>query len=112
MNLAKQNSIVVFAYCFKKLIFFWFSGCLIFYVLLYVFMDIDIWAALHVLHFDYTVAAAAIKKQEEIAVFIQRIEALKTELEIEQQQGASLRQKLEVATKVEQEKIKLQIEVR
>jgi hypothetical protein len=55
---------------------------------------------------------AAIKKQEEIAVFVQRIEALKTELEIEQQQGASLRQKLEVATRVEQEKIKLQIEVR
>ncbi|PNF26593.1 hypothetical protein B7P43_G11349 [Cryptotermes secundus] len=55
--------------------------------------------------------AAAIKKQEEIAVFMQRIEALKTELEIEQQQGASLRQKLEVATKVEQEKIKLQIEL-
>lgn len=75
-------------------------------------MDIDIGAALHVLHCDYTVTVAAIKKQEEIAVFVQRIEALKTELEIEQQQGASLRQKLEVATKVEQEKIKLQIEVR
>lgn len=55
---------------------------------------------------------AAIKKQEEMSVFVQRIEALKTELEIEQQQGASLRQKLETATKVEQEKIKLQIEVR
>jgi len=55
---------------------------------------------------------AATKKQEEIALFVQRIESLKTELEIEQQQGASLRQKLEVATQVEQEKIKLQKEVR
>jgi hypothetical protein len=72
----------------------------------------DIGAALNFLHCDYTVTVAAIKKQEEISVFVQRIEALKTELEIEQQQGASLRQKLEAATKVEQEKIKLQIEVR
>lgn len=55
---------------------------------------------------------AAIKKQEEIAVFVQRIESLKTELEIEQQQGVALRQKLEEATKVEQEKIKLQKEVK
>jgi hypothetical protein len=75
-------------------------------------MDMDIGAALHILRCDYSVTVAAIKKQEEVAVFVQRIEALKTELEIEQQQGASLRQKLEVATKVEQEKIKLQIEVR
>jgi len=61
---------------------------------------------------DYTFTVAATKKQEEIALFVQRIESLKTELEIEQQQGASLRQKLEVATQVEQEKIKLQKEVR
>jgi hypothetical protein len=54
----------------------------------------------------------AIKKQEEITVFVQRIESLKAELEIEQQQGASLRQKLEEATKVEQEKNKLQKEVK
>jgi hypothetical protein len=67
---------------------------------------------MHFLHYIYTVTVAAIKKQEEVSVFVQRIEALKTELEIEQQQGASLRQKLETATKVEQEKIKLQIEVR
>lgn len=54
---------------------------------------------------------AAIKKQEEISVFVQRIESLKAELQKEQQQGVSLRQKLEEATKVEQEKIKLQKEV-
>jgi len=55
---------------------------------------------------------AAIKKQEEISVFVQRIESLKAELQKEQQQGVSLRQKLEEATKVEQEKIKLQKEVK
>ena len=55
---------------------------------------------------------AAIKKQEEISVFVQRIESLKAELQKEQQQGVSLRQKLEQATKVEQEKIKLQKEVK
>jgi hypothetical protein len=82
------------------------------YILLYAIIIIDIGAALHFLQCDYTVTVAAIKKQEEMSVFVQRIEALKTELEIEQQQGASLRQKLETATKVEQEKIKLQIEVR
>ncbi|XP_021938796.1 golgin subfamily B member 1 isoform X3 [Zootermopsis nevadensis] len=54
---------------------------------------------------------AITKKQEEVSVFVQRIESLKTELEIEQQQGASLRQKLESATIVEQEKIKLQREI-
>jgi hypothetical protein len=75
-------------------------------------MDIDIGTALHFLNRDCTLTVAAIKKQEEIGIFVQRIEALKTELEIEQQQGASLRQKLETATKVEQEKIKLQMEVR
>ena len=57
------------------------------------------------------VTAAATAKQDEVTVFVQRIESLKTELEIEQQQGVSLRQKLEAATKVEQEKIKLQKEV-
>jgi hypothetical protein len=61
---------------------------------------------------NYAVTVAATKKQEEISVFMQRIESLKTELEIEQQQGASLRQKLESAALVEQEKIKLQKEVR
>jgi hypothetical protein len=61
---------------------------------------------------DCVVLVAAIKKQEEITVFVQRIESLKAELEIEQQQGASLRQKLEEATKVEQEKNKLQKEVK
>lgn len=60
----------------------------------------------------YAVTVAITKKQEEVSVFVQRIESLKTELEIEQQQGASLRQKLESATIVEQEKIKLQREVR
>ncbi|PSN34391.1 hypothetical protein C0J52_15173 [Blattella germanica] len=55
--------------------------------------------------------AAASVKQDEVAVFVQRIESLKTELEIEQQQGVSLRQKLENATKVELEKSKLQKEV-
>jgi hypothetical protein len=55
---------------------------------------------------------AATKKQEEVSIFVQRIESLKIELEIEQQQGASLRQKLEAAAKVEQEKAKLQKEVR
>lgn len=55
---------------------------------------------------------AAIKKQEEMSVFVQRIESLKAELQKEQQQGVSLRQKLEEATKVEQEKIKLQKEVK
>lgn len=63
------------------------------------------------LNLDCVVIVAAIKKQEEISVFVQRIESLKTELEIEQQQGASLRQRLEEAAKVEQEKIKLQKEV-
>jgi len=55
---------------------------------------------------------AAIKKQEEMSVFVQRIESLKAELQKEQQQGVSLRQKLEEATKVEQEKTKLQKEVK
>ena len=64
------------------------------------------------LNLDCVVLVAAIKKHEEIAVFMQRIESLKIDLEIEQQQGASLRQKLEEAAKVEQEKIKLQKEVR
>jgi hypothetical protein len=64
------------------------------------------------LNCNYAFTVATTKKQEEISVFVQRIESLKTDLEIEQQQGASLRQKLESATKVEQEKIKLQKEVR
>ncbi|XP_069678529.1 golgin subfamily A member 4 isoform X2 [Periplaneta americana] len=54
---------------------------------------------------------AATVKQDEVAVFVQRIESLKTELEIEQQQGVTLRQKLDAASKVELEKSKLQREL-
>ncbi|XP_046991524.1 COP1-interactive protein 1 isoform X1 [Schistocerca americana] len=55
--------------------------------------------------------AAATVKQDEITLFVKRIEALKTELEEEKKQGVEQRKKLESLQKMEQEKNRLQKEV-
>ncbi|XP_067009109.2 uncharacterized protein [Anabrus simplex] len=54
--------------------------------------------------------AAAAVKQNELADFVQTIEALKKELEYERNAGVELRRKLEMAQKTEQEKTRLQKE--
>lgn len=70
-------------------------------------MNMNYWA----INKNFGFVAAAIVKQDEVSVFVQRIGGLKTELEDERSQGVELRKKVDTLQKYEQERNKLQKEV-